>query len=163
MTSSCCGTPLHAHEGAEDHPAPVTFGRFKLDTDKVKRGTVAPENPSDPLPPLTSHPTSDDLLGPTDSVPEGAVRIFVARKVVTVAPDKLVAEAVAVWEGKIICVGTKEECLAFAETRAVKGTEGKPVIEVDETFKDLVLIPGFVEAHGHTNQASFEVFDGLEG
>jgi len=53
------------------------------------------------------------------------------------------AQAVAVRDGRILCVGTVEECQAWGEH------------EIDNRFADLVLMPGMVEAHGHTAEASF--------
>jgi predicted amidohydrolase YtcJ len=71
--------------------------------------------------------------------------IFTARKVVTMNPANPEAEAVAVREGRIICAGTLEECQRWGEAT------------VDDRFTDHVLIPGFVEAHGHTADSGSEL------
>lgn len=69
--------------------------------------------------------------------------IFTAREIVTMNRYLPTAEAVAVRDGRILCVGTLDECLSWdAEA------------EVDTRFADLVLVPGFVEAHGHTAQGA---------
>ena len=64
--------------------------------------------------------------------------IFTARKIVTMNPANPEVRAVAVRDGRIICAGSLEECQSWGEAT------------VDERFGDHVLVPGFVEAHGHT-------------
>jgi predicted amidohydrolase YtcJ len=64
--------------------------------------------------------------------------IFTARKIVTMNPANPLATAVAVREGRILAVGTPEECAAWGPHT------------LDRRFEEQVLIPGFVEAHGHT-------------
>lgn len=51
-----------------------------------------------------------------------------------------VATAVAVRDGKILSVGSLDE---------VKEWIGKTPFTLNETFQDKVLMPGFIEAHGH--------------
>ena len=53
--------------------------------------------------------------------------------------------AVAVRDGRIVCAGTVEECQAWGEAT------------VDDRFADHVLVPGFVEAHGHTADSMTEL------
>ena len=67
--------------------------------------------------------------------------VFTARKVVTMNPANPEATAVAVRDGMIIAVGTVEECASWGPHT------------VDDRFADKVLVPGFVEAHGHTMDA----------
>jgi predicted amidohydrolase YtcJ len=67
--------------------------------------------------------------------------IFTARNIVTMNPANPEATAVAVRDGMIIAVGSFEECASWGEH------------EVDDRFADKVLVPGFVEAHGHTMDA----------
>ena len=55
------------------------------------------------------------------------------------------AQAVAVRDGRIICVGTLEECQSWGEAT------------VDDRFDNHVLVPGFVEAHGHTMDSASEL------
>lgn len=71
--------------------------------------------------------------------------IFTARKIVTMNLANPEAQAVAVREGRILCAGTLEECQAWGEAT------------VDDRFADHVLIPGFVEAHGHTADSMSEL------
>lgn len=71
--------------------------------------------------------------------------IYVAKKIVTMNGYLPEATAVAVREGKILCVGTLEECQMW----------GKATI--DDTFQDRVLVPGFVEGHGHTAQGALAI------
>ena len=71
--------------------------------------------------------------------------IFTARKVVTMNPANPEVAAVAVRDGRIICAGSLEECQAWGPA------------EVDDRFADDVLVPGFVEAHGHTADSAGEL------
>ena len=71
--------------------------------------------------------------------------IFTARKIVTMNPANPDAQAVAVRDGRILCAGTLEECQAWGEA------------DVDDRFAEHVLIPGFVEAHGHTMDSANEL------
>ena len=68
------------------------------------------------------------------------ITFFAAKKIVTMNGYLPEATAVAVREGKILCVGTLDECRMWGD-----GT-------IDDTFKDHVLVPGFIEGHGHTAQ-----------
>lgn len=70
--------------------------------------------------------------------------IFRAREIVTMNDYLPTATAVAVRDGYILCVGTVDECLMW-DAKAI----------IDDTFADHVLVPGFVEAHGHTAQGAF--------
>ena len=55
------------------------------------------------------------------------------------------AQAVAVRDGRIVCVGTLQECQSWGEAH------------VDDRFAGHVLVPGFVEAHGHTADSGNEL------
>ena len=77
-------------------------------------------------------------------VPQSATTIYTAREIVTMSGYLPTATAVMVRDGWIICVGTVEDCLMWdAGAR------------IDDTFAEHVLVPGFVEAHGHTAQGAF--------
>ncbi len=65
--------------------------------------------------------------------------VFTARTIHTLNPSNPDATAVAVRDGRVLAAGTLEECLSW-DADAV----------VDDRFADKVLVPGFVEAHGHT-------------
>ncbi len=67
--------------------------------------------------------------------------IFTARRIVTLQRGTPTATAVAVRDGRILAVGSLEECRSWG-----------PAV-VDDRFAGRVLIPGFVEAHGHTMDA----------
>ncbi len=54
-------------------------------------------------------------------------------------------QAVAVRAGRVICAGTLAECQSWGAAT------------VDDRFADYVLIPGFVEAHGHTMDSASEL------
>ena len=64
--------------------------------------------------------------------------IFVAKKIVTMNPSNPEGTHVAVREGKILGVGTLDEVKGWGD------------YELDETFKEKVILPGFVEVHAHT-------------
>lgn len=55
------------------------------------------------------------------------------------------AQAVAVRDGRIVCAGSLQECRAWGEA------------DIDDRFADHVLVPGFVEAHGHTADSLAEL------
>jgi predicted amidohydrolase YtcJ len=63
--------------------------------------------------------------------------IYQARKIITMDPDRPVATHVAVRDGRILGVGSREELLGWGSSR------------LDQTFADKVLMPGLVEGHSH--------------
>lgn len=63
-------------------------------------------------------------------------KIYAARKILTFNPDLPEATHVAVREGKILAVGNLDQ---LADMK----------LPVDEQFADKILMPGFVEGHGH--------------
>ncbi|MBK8049553.1 MAG: amidohydrolase [Anaerolineales bacterium] len=65
------------------------------------------------------------------------ITIFQAKQIVTMNPSNPKATHVAVREGKILGAGTLAEL------------KGWGAYELDDTFKDHVLVPGFIEAHAH--------------
>jgi len=56
------------------------------------------------------------------------------------------AEAVAVRDGRVLGVGTRDELAGWGD------------YQLDETFRDKVLIPGFVEAHCHAMEGAMWSF-----
>jgi len=66
-----------------------------------------------------------------------SVTIYPARRIITMNPAFPSADAVAVRGNRIIGVGSLDELTRWGEHR------------VDDTFRDQVLTPGFVEAHSH--------------
>lgn len=75
-----------------------------------------------------------------DDTPSGAITVFTAKKIHTMDDGWPEATAVAVQDGKILSVGTLDD---------VKMWLGKKPFTLNELFKDKVLMPGFIEAHGH--------------
>ena len=65
------------------------------------------------------------------------INIFRAKNIITMNPSNPQATHVAVRDGMILGVGTLEDVAGWGEH------------VIDETFGDLVIIPGFVEAHAH--------------
>ena len=63
--------------------------------------------------------------------------VYPARRVITMNPALPSAEAVAVRDGRILGVGSLDELATWGDHR------------IDDTFRDHVLTPGFVEAHSH--------------
>lgn len=63
--------------------------------------------------------------------------IFQARKVITLNPSNPEATHIAVRDGVILGVGSLDEVAGWGD------------YQMDTTFTDLVIVPGFVEAHAH--------------
>jgi predicted amidohydrolase YtcJ len=63
--------------------------------------------------------------------------IFRAKKIVTMNPSNPEATHVAVRDGRILGAGSLEDLTGWGE------------YDLDDTFQDKVLVPGFVEAHAH--------------
>ena len=81
--------------------------------------------------------------GPNPGPP---ITVFTAKQVVTMDPGWPTGTAVAVRGGKVLSVGRSMEDLApWLDAARRDGT----AVTVDDTFRDHVLVPGFVEAHGH--------------
>ena len=74
-----------------------------------------------------------------------SVTIFRAAKIRTMNPNRALATHVAVREGRILAVGDAEDCAAWQATWDCT---------LDEQFADQVLMPGFVEAHGHAMEGA---------
>jgi len=85
------------------------------------------------------------LTGSLQDVGSGAVAapkatVYTAREIVTLDPLRPIAEAVAVVGGRILWVGSFDETIALL---------GDQPYEVDRTFSDHVIVPGFVAQHDH--------------
>lgn len=72
--------------------------------------------------------------------PEPGVRVFVARKILTLEADRAEATAVAVESGWILAVGSLDE---------VRDALGNRPFALDDSFRDHVLVPGFIDPHIH--------------
>lgn len=68
------------------------------------------------------------------------ITVFTARKIRTMNPSLPEAQAVAVRDGQIIEVGTLETLTPWLEAFDHR---------IDETFQDLVMMPGFIDPHLH--------------
>lgn len=82
--------------------------------------------------------TLQDVGGIMKTSPE--VTIYTAKEIITMDPERSGGEAVAVVNGKIMAVGTRDE---------VEKIVGQQAFKVDNTFKDMVIVPGFVAQHDH--------------
>lgn len=69
------------------------------------------------------------------------ITVFCAKKIRTMSRNRPTATHVAVQDGKVRAVGTSRDLSDWMATW--------PGIRVDERYADKVLMPGFVEAHGH--------------
>ena len=79
-----------------------------------------------------------DVMNKAAPLPQAT--IFVAKQFITMDPKMPRAEAVAVIAGKIVAVGSRAELEKLAGTQAYR---------IDETFKDKVVTPGFIDQHVH--------------
>ncbi len=74
-----------------------------------------------------------------------AITVYTARTVRTMEPSMPTAEAVAVRDGKIVEVGTLQSMRPWLEHNEH---------EVDDTFADHVIMPGFIDPHLHPSMAA---------
>lgn len=70
----------------------------------------------------------------------GTITVYLARKVRTMDPGRPEAEAVAVQNGRVLSTGTRESMQPWLSAHDVV---------VDDTLKDKVILPGFIEPHTH--------------
>ncbi|MGB9115191.1 amidohydrolase [Bradyrhizobium sp.] len=71
---------------------------------------------------------------------DGPITVFVAKKIITMDPGWPEATAVAVRDGKILSVGSLDDLQPWLKSAPYK---------IDRTFEAKILMPGFVEPHGH--------------
>lgn len=100
-------------------------------------------------------------LGPL-VIPASEVRVYVAKKFITMDPERPLAEAIAVRDGRFLVVGSLDEVTRTAGVGAV----------VDRSMAGDVVIAGFVEQHVHpvlaaltmnTKVISIEDWDAIDG
>ncbi len=77
--------------------------------------------------------------------PDAALRVLVAKKILTMEPDRPVATAVAIASGRILALGSLDE---------VRAALGDRSFDVDTRFRDHILMPGFVDPHIHPTLAA---------
>jgi len=78
--------------------------------------------------------------------PGAPITVFTAKHVVTMDPGWPSGTAIAVRDGKVLSVGrTMDDLAPWLDAARRDGT----LVTMDHTFREHVLVPGFVEAHGH--------------
>jgi predicted amidohydrolase YtcJ len=87
---------------------------------------------------VATSPTLGDIQSQIAAPPNG--RIYVARRILTMDPQRSSAAAVAVIGGRILAVGSLDD---------LKHATGEQPFMLDETFKDKVLVPGFIDPLVH--------------
>jgi len=88
-------------------------------------------------------PTLGDIEGAMDPPPRA--KIFVAKRIITMDPRRPRGDAVAVLDGRVLAVGTLDDLIHAA---------GEQPLPVDETFRDKVLTPGFIDPQVHPGLAA---------
>lgn len=105
------------------------IAKFQKSGDKdgpIFRAKVLPKIPYSPIP----------AAGNVD----GKITVFTAKKIVTMDPGWPTATAVAVRDGRILSVGTLDDLKPWLDNHPY---------EINNSFADKVIYPGFIEAHGH--------------
>jgi len=85
---------------------------------------------------------------------EGKATVFTAKKIITMDRGRPEATAVAVMDGKILSVGSME---------SIKPWLDQFHYEVDDTFKDKVITPGFIDPHMHTGLTGMQLMQRYVG
>jgi predicted amidohydrolase YtcJ len=80
------------------------------------------------------------ILTVGDTSQASPITVFIAKKIITMDPAWPSATAVAVKEGKVLSVGSLED---------LKPWLNKFPYRIDRTFENKILLPGFIEPHGH--------------
>ncbi|NIZ59534.1 amidohydrolase [Sedimentitalea sp. CY04] len=81
-------------------------------------------------------------------VMDATITIYSAREIVTLDPSQPTASAVAVVNDRILACGTLDE---------VKAAVGDRAYQMDTTFQDKVVVPGFIAQHAHPLLASLSM------
>jgi predicted amidohydrolase YtcJ len=68
------------------------------------------------------------------------IKVFRARKVITMDPGRPIAECVAVKDGRIVSTGTIESMQPWLKRYSH---------EIDDRFSDKIIMPGFIDPHTH--------------
>jgi predicted amidohydrolase YtcJ len=71
---------------------------------------------------------------------QDSIRVFVAKRIITMDPGWPFATAVAVKDDKILSAGSLEDLYPWIENNQY---------EIVETFKEKIIMPGFIEPHSH--------------
>lgn len=78
------------------------------------------------------------------------LKVFTTRRVRTMDAGRPTAEAIAVKDGRIVSVGTLDRMRPWLE---------REPYEIDDSFRDKVILPGFIDPHTHFRMSG--VFMGL--
>ncbi|MEF9952552.1 MAG: amidohydrolase [Clostridium sp.] len=73
---------------------------------------------------------------------DNKIVIFIAKKIITMADNIAEAEAVAVRNREILAVGSLSQITSVLNAKGLQ-------YEINDSFKDNVILPGFIEAHMH--------------
>lgn len=79
-------------------------------------------------------------LWAADTNQPSTITVFIAKNIITMDPAWPTATAVAVKDGKILSVGSLEDLNPWLSKFPYK---------IDKTFANKILMPGFIEPHGH--------------
>lgn len=94
-------------------------------------GMPASQDAATPESPLQADSSLDDV---------GTITVYPARTIITMNDGQPLAEVVAVADGRILSVGTMESIQPWLDIFPY---------EIDETFANKVLMPGFIDPHLH--------------
>ena len=85
-------------------------------------------------------PSLQQLAGQLSGEPLPPITLYVAKEIVTLDPARPMAEAIAVVGSRILATGTLAELREMAADQPFR---------VDHTFRDKVIVPGFISQHDH--------------
>lgn len=125
--------------------APAGGDLSAVGTSPVKPYVPPPDDVTPSIPLLPPIPPS---LMDQPEANTAEITVFVAKRIVTMDPGWPEATAVAVKDGRILSVGSLADLDPWLKRFPYK---------IDESFKDKVIYPGFVEAHGHPVMGSIAI------
>ena len=94
----------------------------------------------------TNLPDAEIVTGAKDR--DNTITVYVAKEIVTMDPTWPTAKVVACQYGRILGIGQSLEDLDPWLKRKELDPNGKDVV-IDRSFENDVIVPGFVEQHGH--------------
>jgi len=124
--------------------APAGGDLNAVGTSPVKPYASPPDAP--PSIPLLA-PLPPSLMDEPEAKTDG-ITVFTAKRIVTMDPGWPEGTAVAVKDGRILSVGTFDDLQPWLK---------RFPYTIDDRFKDKVMYPGFVEAHGHPVMGSIAI------
>jgi len=120
----------------------LSSSHFYIDTIKSCCGRNADSN-------LTGYNSQlpDAEIIPEAKERDNTVTVYVAREIVTMDPTWPTAKVVACQYGRILGIG---QCLQDLEPWMTRsGLDLEEDVIIDRTFEEHVIVPGFIEQHGH--------------